>query len=113
MQPDEPKHQSDCQWEKTTAAECEYRETHHYCPHPEHACTCKKEAEEEKPQPLICPHCEAPIHGLEIRPFGPGGIINMVGCKNCLKPLPVFLVAVETINGSGPAEQPKKSGIIT
>ena len=21
-------------------AECEYRGTHHYCPHPEHACTC-------------------------------------------------------------------------
>jgi len=33
-------HQPTCQWEKTTTAECEYRATHHYCPHPEHACTC-------------------------------------------------------------------------
>ncbi len=33
-------HLSECRWQKTTAAECEYRETHHYCPHPEHACDC-------------------------------------------------------------------------
>ena len=68
-----------------------------------------KPEEKEKLTPFICPHCNAEIHGLEIRPFGPGGIINMVGCKSCLKPLPVFLVAVEQIN---PQQLPKKSGII-
>ncbi len=31
-------HDKDCAWEK---ADCEYKATHHYCPHPEHACTCK------------------------------------------------------------------------
>jgi len=30
-------HDKDCAWE---LADCEYKETHHYCPHPEHACTC-------------------------------------------------------------------------
>ena len=30
-------HDKDCAWEK---ADCEYKATHHYCPHPEHACTC-------------------------------------------------------------------------
>lgn len=30
-------HDKDCAWEK---ADCEYKETHEYCPHPEHACTC-------------------------------------------------------------------------
>lgn len=25
--------------------ECEYRDTHHYCPHPEHACNCKVPAD--------------------------------------------------------------------
>jgi hypothetical protein len=33
-------HVADCRWERTTAVECEYKETHHYCPHPEHACSC-------------------------------------------------------------------------
>lgn len=33
-------HHPDCRWECTTSAECEYRETRHYCPHPEHACDC-------------------------------------------------------------------------
>ena len=33
-------HTPDCRWERTTEAECEYRATHHYCPHPEHACNC-------------------------------------------------------------------------
>lgn len=33
-------HQNSCRWEKTTNAECEYRDTHHYCPHPEHECDC-------------------------------------------------------------------------
>jgi len=31
------KHDKNCAWEK---ADCEYKSTHHYCPHPEHACTC-------------------------------------------------------------------------
>ena len=30
-------HQSNCNWEKSN---CEYKETHEYCPHPEHACSC-------------------------------------------------------------------------
>ncbi len=33
-------HRPDCRWEQTTSDECQYRDTHHYCPHPEHACTC-------------------------------------------------------------------------
>lgn len=33
-------HESLCRWQQATAADCEYRETHHYCPHPEHACNC-------------------------------------------------------------------------
>lgn len=33
-------HDPDCRWERTTALECEYRGTHHYCPHPAHACNC-------------------------------------------------------------------------
>ena len=37
-------HRADCRWELTTPAECEYRQTHHYCPHREHACTCPPEA---------------------------------------------------------------------
>ena len=31
-------HDKDCAWGK---ADCEWKETHHYCPHPEHACTCE------------------------------------------------------------------------
>ena len=31
-------HDKDCAWER---ADCEYKATHHYCPHPEHACTCE------------------------------------------------------------------------
>ena len=34
------KHTEDCNWEKTTPEQCEYKTTHHYCPHPEHACNC-------------------------------------------------------------------------
>lgn len=30
-------HLPDCPWERAT---CEYKATHYYCPHPEHACTC-------------------------------------------------------------------------
>lgn len=33
-------HDHDCRWERTTSAECVYRDTHFYCPHPEHACNC-------------------------------------------------------------------------
>lgn len=33
-------HLPTCRWEQTTSAECEYKATHFYCPHPEHACTC-------------------------------------------------------------------------
>lgn len=38
-------HDKDCRWERTTSAQCEYRDTHHYCPHPEHACNCAAPAE--------------------------------------------------------------------
>lgn len=34
------KHAPDCRWERLTSAECAYRDTHYFCPHPEHACTC-------------------------------------------------------------------------
>lgn len=33
-------HTAACRWERTTLDECEYRATHHYCPHPEHRCDC-------------------------------------------------------------------------
>jgi hypothetical protein len=33
-------HAPECAWEQTTPADCQYRQTHYYCPHPEHACTC-------------------------------------------------------------------------
>lgn len=50
-------HHPGCRWERTTPAECEYRDTHHYCPHPEHACDCAEiEADrllgEMAPEPL-------------------------------------------------------------
>ena len=32
------KHDDDCAW---STADCEYKETHEYCPHPEHACNCQ------------------------------------------------------------------------
>lgn len=35
------RHRANCRWEITTNEECEYRETHHYCPHEEHACDCE------------------------------------------------------------------------
>lgn len=31
------KHQPNCNWEKSN---CEYKSTHEYCPHAEHACSC-------------------------------------------------------------------------
>lgn len=34
-------HVAECRWQRTTEAECEYRATHNYCPHPEHACDCE------------------------------------------------------------------------
>ena len=34
----EGEHTTDCAW---SLADCDYKQTHHYCPHPEHACTCK------------------------------------------------------------------------
>lgn len=35
-------HPDNCKWQKTKPEECEYRETHEYCPHDEHACSCMK-----------------------------------------------------------------------
>lgn len=40
-------HTTACRWILTTNAECEYRQTHHYCPHPEHACDCRKPKDAE------------------------------------------------------------------
>ncbi|MDE2025163.1 MAG: hypothetical protein KGJ07_01585 [Patescibacteria group bacterium] len=53
-------HDKDCQWQKTTPEECEYRNTHYYCPHdgthgmPDHRCTCKK------PDIAVCEKCGVP-----------------------------------------------------
>jgi len=33
-------HQVSCNWIMTTNVQCEYRSTHRYCPHPDHACDC-------------------------------------------------------------------------
>ena len=33
-------HKENCNWLKTKEEECEYRKTHHYCPHQEHVCDC-------------------------------------------------------------------------
>ena len=60
------------------------------------------------PRPFICPYCSAPIHGIEWRPFGPGGILNLAGCKKCLKPFGVMLVPMD----EAPAAHAKKSEII-
>jgi len=30
-------HTAECRWQQAT---CAYKDTHHYCPHPEHACNC-------------------------------------------------------------------------
>lgn len=35
-------HRPDCNWQKTKPEECEYRNTHHYCPHEEHQCNCEE-----------------------------------------------------------------------
>jgi Lar family restriction alleviation protein len=53
-------HQPSCRWERTTEYECEYRATHHYCPHPEHACTCPPAGGSpgaETPPLKPCPFC--------------------------------------------------------
>ncbi len=42
------KEKKSCNWEKTTVEQCEYRNTHHYCPHKEHACDCGGEVEDLK-----------------------------------------------------------------
>lgn len=34
-------HMRSCRWENTSKEQCSYRDTHHYCPHPEHACNCR------------------------------------------------------------------------
>ena len=39
-------HNPDCQWERTTTEQCQYRATHHFCPHPEHACNCTPSLDE-------------------------------------------------------------------
>lgn len=31
-------HTSECRWERSN---CEWKETHYYCPHPEHECDCE------------------------------------------------------------------------
>ena len=46
-------HQPDCRWETITLKECSYRDTHHYCPHSEHGCTCTKETAFMSPREKI------------------------------------------------------------
>jgi hypothetical protein len=38
----EYQHDKNCVWAKTTESDCSYKSTHHYCPHPEHQCSCIK-----------------------------------------------------------------------
>lgn len=52
----EPFHVPECRWEQTTNDECEYRASHCYCPHAEHACTCPEGGSEVDAR--ICPRCE-------------------------------------------------------
>ncbi len=56
-------HTKDCAWEK---ADCEYKATHHYCPHPEHACTCppKKPLNERLDERGFKPVKSATMHNL-------------------------------------------------
>ena len=35
------RHEEDCRWNNVNPHDCQYRETHEYCPHPEHACNCE------------------------------------------------------------------------
>lgn len=46
-------HGADCAWERTTSAECEYKDTHNYCPHPEHACTCPQISNDISDNPTL------------------------------------------------------------
>jgi len=47
-------HAKDCRWTKTSEAECEFKETHHYCPHEEHSCDCYTKTETVSiPEPAI------------------------------------------------------------
>ncbi len=44
-------HTANCKW---ITANCSYKETHEYCPHPEHTCTCKETE-------VRCPSCSKHI----------------------------------------------------
>ena len=46
-------HTPNCKWIKTTNAECEYRDTHEYCPHEEHSCDCPPVAHLTKAEALL------------------------------------------------------------
>ena len=35
------RHTAKCRWYITPRSECAYRDTHEYCPHPDHACNCE------------------------------------------------------------------------
>ena len=52
-------HQKNCNWMLTTLEECEYRDTHRYCPHPEHACNCV-----ELPDPIKQDEAELIVEGV-------------------------------------------------
>lgn len=40
-------HKDNCRWNKTTSLECEYKNTHYYCPHANHECNCSEIKEGE------------------------------------------------------------------
>ena len=64
-------------------------------------------ADKQEQQPrLKCPYCEAEITNIEIRAFGPGGIVTMFGCQNCLKPLPANIVPAVVPQEKSPIIQP-------
>ena len=65
----------------------------------------KDEPKQEMQPRLHCPHCDVEITNIEIRNFGPNGLVVIFGCQNCLKPLPANIVPV--------APQEEKSPIIT
>lgn len=48
-----PEHKKDCRWELIKSDECSYRDTHHYCPHQEHACNCDLREVKEEDNQLI------------------------------------------------------------
>lgn len=43
-----------------------------------------KKTEQEKPQPLRCPHCKKEIEKIEFRNFGDGKAW-LIGCPFCMK----------------------------